>query len=191
MPGPFANQIQAACRSHNPELIAGFSYNLKTICLPCFVCQMPMLWRCCCPTRQSPLCGTTTALGDSTGRSPRVVLRPKSISVRACLTKALKSLKGKEGSSWEVVIKEERQDGLCQLLTSLLCSPRWQTGLQVNRHPLHLSRSPRKGLGCQPTTEDCLQLPLPSYWVGRNNHWAVIAVLLQKLKQNRKMSDGK
>lgn len=99
MPGSFANQIQAACRSHNPELIAGLSYNLMPTCLPCFVWQMPMLWRCCCPTRQSPLCGTTTALGDSTGSSPRVVLRPKSSCVRAFLTKVLKSLKGKEGGA--------------------------------------------------------------------------------------------
>lgn len=154
---------------------------------------MPTLWRCCCHTQQrSPLHGTTMVLGDSTGSSPHMVLSPKSIWARACLTAVLKSSKGKEGSGWEVVTKRSANtNGLCQLLTSLLCSPRWQTALQVNRHPLHLSRSLRRGLGCQPTTEDCLQLPLPSYWVGRNNHWAVIAVLLQKLKQNVKMMGNK
>lgn len=82
-------------------------------------------------------------------------------------------------------------NGLCQLLTSLLLSLRGQTGQQVNRHPLHPSRRPHGGLGCQPTTEDCLQLPLPGHGVGRNNHWAFLAVLLQRLKQNGKTSDGK
>lgn len=121
-----------------------------------------------------------------------MVLSPKSIWARACLTEVLKSWKGKEGSGWEVVIKRSaKTNGLSQLLTSLLCSPRWQTALQVNGHPLHLSRSLHRGLGRQPTTEDCLQLLLPSYWVRRNNHWAVIAVLLQKLKQNGKMMGNK
>lgn len=145
VPWSFANQIQAAWRSHNPELIAGLSLQSYAN-LPAMLCvieahametllphttEEPTLWNYCgirWQYRKFSTCGTISQEHLGKGmpdQSPEEHEREGRQWLRRLWTR-----------------RSAKTNGLCQLLTSLLCSPRWQTGLQVNRHCLHLSRSP-------------------------------------------------